>query len=222
MLLKAFSHDVRLIPMMWTEAVSLFYSCEMPDRSTHGTETGLPCCCHPKQSFNWLRGDGGYLMGVATLSRSARKWLNVSSITWEGLQWAVSWPEPELQHQGTEIDIFSLTLHRPSLDKLKSLCECACIICVSVCLCVCDCERELVREIQPKAAGVSSWCSNHGSESRLMSNCTDVLTNHVHGLSWQLLWPQRTMMHLCGVLINHISLTQPQNSVIRVAPCLTY
>lgn len=34
------------------------------------------------------------------------KWLNANSITWEGLQRAESWPEPELQRQPAEVFSF--------------------------------------------------------------------------------------------------------------------
>lgn len=40
-------------------------------------------------------------------------------------------------------------------------------------------------------------------------------TNHVCGLSRGLSRPLRTMIHLCGVLINHISLTQPRKTLSK-------
>lgn len=144
-------------------------------------------------------------MGVATLSRSAWKWPNASSITWEGLQWAVSWPEPELQRQGRgDRPFLSLRLLLASLHHLKSVCEWVIV----------------VRAREAKAAGVSSRCSHQGIKTDVK---LDWLLDQSRARSaWRWLRPRRTMIHLCGVLINHISLTQPQNSVERVAPCLTY
>lgn len=166
----------------------------------------------------WGERGGGFLGDEEGIFKQISwKRLNVNSITWEGLQRAESWPELELQRQGTELCLFSPRPCQLSFEKCKSLC---------VCVFVCVWEREWAREeeywqIHGHPAGACyRWSRVHNTHP-LPSPTPTSSTNHVHGLSWGLSWPLRTMIHLCTILINHISLTQPPNSVERLAPRLT-
>lgn len=152
-------------------------------------------------------GEVGVFRGMRTayLSRSAGN----------GWMWTAS-PERDYSEQSLDLSLSSGVKEQSSCLSLPGFHKCKS---------ECVCEKKYT-ETHGHPAGACSRCSNQDIKSRTLTHTPhptpNSSTNHVHGRSRRLSWPLRTMIHLCAVLINHISLTQPPNSVERLAPCLTY